>query len=182
MTNDKQSEQDPIQVANALLKKHNVTSAPVPVDRIAKQEGARIQFGPLDRELSGMFFIKDDAAVIGVNSLHHPNRQRFTIGHELGHMLLHRDQISTDVHVDKELAVLRRDAVSATGTEKIEIEANQFASYLLVPDFLLEPFLKDNPSIADNEQELEALAKKFKVSTLMMQLRIHRWLGRKGSQ
>ena len=179
MTTDKQT--NPIEVAKELLKKYNVTTAPVPVERIAKQEGARIQFGPLDRELSGMFFIKDGVSFIGVNSLHHPNRQRFTIGHELAHMLLHRDQISADVHVDKEPAILRRDAVSSTGTEKIEVEANQLAGYLLVPDFLLEQHLQNDPSIADNEQALEALAKKFKVSTIMMQLRVSQWF-KKGSQ
>jgi len=174
--NTRTKRRDPIQTAKELLAKHKVTTVPVPIERIAKLEGAKIQFGPLDRELSGMFFVKEGVAMIGVNSLHHPNRQRFTIGHELGHMFLHRDQIEGDVHVDKEHAMLRRDTVSASGTDQIEIEANQFAGYMLVPDELLEALLKDYPLFTDNEQELEGAAKKFKVSVLMMQLRVRRWL------
>lgn len=165
----------PIQTAQALLDKYGVSVPPVPVERIAKKEGARIQYGPLDRELSGMFFLKDGVPVIGVNSLHHPNRQRFTISHELAHMLLHRDQIEGGVHVDKGHAILRRDALSATGEDKIEVEANQFASNFLVPDFLLARVLGENCSIVDDEQELEMLSKKFKVSTMTMQIRLQHW-------
>lgn len=165
-----------IQAAIDLLAKYGINAPAVPIERIVKSEGARIQFGPLDKELSGMFFIKEGVPIIGVNSLHHPNRQRFTIAHEFGHMTLHRDLIGDGVHVDKELAVLLRDTKAAAGTDKIEIEANQFAAFFLVPDFLLDSAIGDNLSLADNEQEIELIAKKFKVSALMMQLRLRNWL------
>ena len=32
-------------------------------------------------------FIRDGVRIIGVNALHHPNRQRFSIAHELCHLL-----------------------------------------------------------------------------------------------
>lgn len=179
MTDLKNPEPREIQAALEILTRYAVTAPAVPVDKIAKQEGARIQYGPLDKDLSGMFFVKDGVAVIGVNSLHHPNRQRFTIGHELGHMALHRELIGSGVHVDKELAILYRDVTAATGTNKIEIEANNFAAYLLVPDFLLDEVIGDNFALAANEQEIETLAKKFKVSLLTMQLRLRRWIKQK---
>lgn len=169
----------PTALAREVLSKHNVTAAPVPIERIAKAEGARIQFGPLDRELSGMFFIRENVPIIGVNSLHHPNRQRFTIAHELGHLLMHKDQLGTGVHVDKELAILWRDAQASAGTDAIEVQANQFAAQILVPDFLLLEIVGSNVGIADNEQELEALAKRFKVSAMTIQLRLSRWFGEK---
>jgi Zn-dependent peptidase ImmA (M78 family) len=56
----------------------------VPVDRIAKGLGAQLRFSPLDEELSGMIYISDGTPIIGINSLHHPNRQRFSIGYEIG--------------------------------------------------------------------------------------------------
>ena len=52
----------------------------------------------------------DNEAVIGVNSAHHINRQRFTIAHELGHFCLHKGK---DVHIDRSFRVNRRDKRSA---------------------------------------------------------------------
>lgn len=164
--------------AEQLLEKYEIANSPVPVERIAKREGARIQFGPLDKELSGMFFVKDGVPTIGVNSLHHPNRQRFSLAHELGHMMLHADIIK-GIHVDKGNAILQRAALAAEGTDPMEIEANQFAANLLVPDFLLSSILGDDYTISDDEEELEALSKKFKVSTVMIQLRLVKWMDSK---
>ena len=113
--------------ANKLLGSLNIDQIPVPVEKIAKSLGARVRFSPLDDELSGFVFVKNGVPIIGVNSLHHPNRQRYTIAHELGHLELHRQLITSEVHVDKKFPVLMRDANSATGWDKREIEANQFA-------------------------------------------------------
>ena len=92
-----------------------------------------MRFSPFDDELSGMVYIKEGTPIIGVNSLHHPNRQRFTIAHELGHLELHRPMITSSVHVDKNFPALMRDPRTATGTERIEIDANRFAAELLMP-------------------------------------------------
>src|SRR5271154_163009 len=121
--------------ASKLLSSMGIQEIPVPVEKIAKSLGARVRFSPLDDELSGMIFIKDGVPIIGVNSLHHPNRQRFTVAHELAHLHLHREHISQRVHVDKRFAesMLRRDTVATTGTERLEIDANQFAAALLMP-------------------------------------------------
>jgi Zn-dependent peptidase ImmA (M78 family) len=69
--------------ASALVKRLGLKAPPVPVDKLAKILGVRIDYSPFDDELSGMAFIRDGKPVIGVNSNHHPNRQRFTIAHEL---------------------------------------------------------------------------------------------------
>ena len=107
----------PYQEATRILEKFSVTKPPVPVEKIARGLGAQIRFSPLDDEISGMIFIKDDTPIIGVNSLHRPNRQRFTIGHEIGHLVLHRERMTREVHIDKQFNVLRRDNMSATGME-----------------------------------------------------------------
>ena len=156
----------------ALLDIHGLTTAPVSVEKIARLLGARLRFSPLDEELSGMIYIKGDTPIIGVNSQHHPNRQRFTIAHEIGHLLLHRDEIIDQVHVDKRFPVLMRDANSATGTERMEIEANQFAAELLMPSFLLSEMLNKQGFDIDDEEPLERLAKKFRVSRQALEFRI----------
>lgn len=160
----------------ALLGRFNVRSAPVPVERIAKGLGAQVRYSPLDPELSGMIFIRNNVPIIGVNSLQHPNRQRFTIAHECGHLELHRDRLSEKVHVDKEFPVqyagLNRDSNSATGTSDIEIEANQFAAELLMPTAFILQALGSGPFDIDNEAPLEDLSKKFRVSRQALEFRI----------
>src|SRR6202022_1163955 len=123
---------DPAACAKELLAKLNIRTVPIPVDRIAKALGAQLRYSPLDEELSGMIFIKEGIPIIGVNSLHHPHRQRFTIAHEIGHLELHRRFITDQIHVDKKFTVLMRDPNSATGTDRLEIEANRFAAELLM--------------------------------------------------
>jgi Zn-dependent peptidase ImmA (M78 family) len=160
--------------AELLLEEVNCDSTPVPVDRIAKQLGAHLRYAPLDEELSGMVFIRDQTPIIGVNSLHHPNRQRFTIAHEIGHLRLHPEFITSAVHVDKGFAVpvLRRDARSAHGTEKLEIEANQFAAALLIPRrHLVSAFATVSGDI-DDDAPLKEMARKFKVSVATLHYRI----------
>ena len=62
--------------ARALLEESSITSAPVPVERIAKALEAQLRFSPLDDELSGMIYVKDGIPIIGVNALHpHSNRR-----------------------------------------------------------------------------------------------------------
>ena len=112
--------------AREILDESQVKAPPVPVERIARKLSAQLRFSPLDNELSGMVFVKDGIAIIGINALHHPNRQRFTLAHECAHLLLHRDRITREVHVDKTFPMLMRDAASAASVDSMEIEANLF--------------------------------------------------------
>lgn len=160
--------------ASKLLSSLSVHEIPVPVEKIAKSLGARVRFAPFDEELSGFVFIKDGTPIIGVNSLHHPNRQRFTIAHEIAHLQLHPEHITTEVHVDKRFAepVLKRDSSSATGEARIEVEANQFAAALLMPADLLNEILQESPIDIEDETSIEEWAKKFVVSKAALQYRI----------
>jgi Zn-dependent peptidase ImmA (M78 family) len=167
---------DPATRVQGLLTEFNVRAAPVPVDKIAKGLGAQLRFSPLDDELSGMIYVSNGTPIIGINSLHHPNRQRFSIAHEIGHLVLHRPFLSGKVHVDKEfrvpVAVLNRDATSALGTEQIEVQANQFAAELLMPTAWFMDALDSKAVDIDNEGPLEELARKFRVSRQALEYRI----------
>ena len=128
-----------------------------------------IRYAPLEGELSGMAFIKDSAKVIAVNALHHPNRQRFTIAHELGHHVLHRQALEKSVHVDK--VILKRDILAAQGVDEFEIQANIFASELLMPQELIAAIVGTNVDLND-ENRLMDIARRFKVSIAALQLRL----------
>lgn len=166
----------PANQAEELVARFGIRSAPVPVDKIARLLGVQLRFSPLDEELSGMIYINENTPIIGVNSMHHPNRQRFTIAHEIGHLQLHRHLITGKVHVDKQFRVqfakLNRDAKSSTGTEKIEIEANQFAAALLMPRAILMSALESKRFDIDDESPLNELAKSFQVSRQALEHRI----------
>lgn len=158
--------------ARTLLAEHQVTTLPVPVEKIAKSRGIAVQYSPLDPELSGMAYVRDGLGIIGVNALHHPNRQRFTIAHELAHHMLHRKHIEGAVHIDKSFNMLFRDSEAAKGTDLIEITANAFASELLMPRVFLDALVGSGGFDIDDEAAIVGLAKKFKVSTSAMRVRL----------
>lgn len=155
-----------------ILADFPVRSPPVPVERIIKARDIVLQYAPLAEELSGMAYIKDGIAMIGVNALHHPNRQRFSAAHELAHHVLHAPEISAAVHVDKGFRVLHRDERAAQGTDALEIDANAFASELLMPRHFLQEAMGDAGLDLDDEAAIETLAKKFKVSVAAMRNRL----------
>ena len=157
--------------AQALLDRYGIQSIPVPVERIAKSLGIRVEYAPLDDELSGLAHIRDDLPIIGINALHAPNRQRFTLAHELAHVRLHRRELEGAVHVDR--GSLRRDALAADGVDPIEIEANAFAAELLMPTHLLISALERHPIDLEDDDAVAALAKRFRVSDAAMRYRLN---------
>jgi Zn-dependent peptidase ImmA (M78 family) len=162
------------EAARSILRELGVSAPPVPVERIIKSRKIVLQYAPLDEDLSGMAYIKDGIGIIGVNALHHPNRQRFSAAHELAHHVLHAPDIRQAVHVDKGIRVLFRDDLSALGTEPMEIEANAFASELLIPGELLAAALEGGGVDIEDEARVEALARKFRVSPSAMRFRLIR--------
>lgn len=163
------------EAARSILREFGVSAPPVPIERIIKSRKIVLQYAPLDEDLSGMAYIKDGVGIIGVNALHHPNRQRFSAAHELAHHVLHADEIKQAVHVDKGIRVLFRDDVSALGTEPMEIQANAFAAELLIPGELLAAALEGGGVDLEDEAGVEALARRFRVSPSAMRYRLSRF-------
>lgn len=154
----------------ALLAGRGIKNAPVPVEQIAKDHGARIYYKTLDDDVSGFIYRDKNQTVIGVNTHHAPVRQNFTIAHELGHLLLH-DQ--GQLHVDRTFRVRLRSSVSSQGIEEAEREANLFAATLLMPREFLEADLagEDYLDLLDSDF-LRSLARKYGVSTEALVIRL----------
>jgi Zn-dependent peptidase ImmA (M78 family) len=155
-----------------LIKAHGITSAPVQVREIAIALDLQVQYEPAEDELSG-FLLRDlsrQKAIIGVNKDHLPNRQRFTIAHELGHYLLH-DQ--GKLHVDRRFQIQLRDGNSSKGESEDEKEANLFAAELLMPvNFVQQDLAKVEGVDLESDAIIAELAKKYEVSIQAMSFRL----------
>jgi Zn-dependent peptidase ImmA (M78 family) len=159
----------------ALLHNHKVTHGAVPVEKIVLAMGIDIKKDNVDDNLSG-FLVRDKKnkrTIIGANRSHHPNRQRFTIAHELGHFILHEGDA---VHLDEDrgaFTVNLRSAESSKGEDDDEKEANLFAAELLMPaKFLAQDLQGKQPDILENDNFLTKLAEKYKVSIQALTFRL----------
>jgi Zn-dependent peptidase ImmA (M78 family) len=162
-------------LAERILGEAGVAAAPVPVEEIARSNGCRVVRSDL-KEISGILVRSEGVPVIGVNAKHPETRRRFTVAHELGHLLLHEGK---EVRFDKDFRVSLRSSTSSTGTDIEEIEANFFAASLLMPT----KFTEADPRAAfielENVKAVEALAATYKVSPQAMTLRLARFMGRR---
>lgn len=153
-----------------LLEKHSITEAPVPVERIANAEGLPIIQTAYGGDVSGALIRTHDLVGIAVNATHHPNRQRFTVAHELAHYKLQHD----GEHVDRDFTIIRRDDKSSEANDWLEIEANAYAASLLMPrEFLLRDLRVNFKGDFDfSDEHLATIAKKYKVSTSALNYRL----------
>ena len=155
------------QRAEELLYKSGTTLLPIAVEKLAEHVGAVIRKGPLPSDLSGFLVQGGGRKLICVNSLHAKPRQRFTIAHEIGHIVLHDFQN----HVDRGVAVYRRDRRSGSAEATAEVEANQFAADLLMPKRMIDATVPKFVDLLDEEQ-IKKIADRFQVSPQALTFRL----------
>lgn len=108
-----------------LLIDMQIKELPVKVSKICRDLGIKIKTGILENN-SGLSVIIDGSPMILVNKNDIPARQRFTVAHELGHIILG--------HVGKYKLVNREPQAD---DNPIEQAANVFASRLIAPACVL---------------------------------------------
>lgn len=133
---------------------------PVDVECLAGAMGITVQKDPF-MDGSGMIELKSSGPVITVKDTEVGTRQRFTIAHEIGHLVLgHLNGVSA----------LHRDEASnfTTGVfMPVEREANQFAAELLMPGRVVSYAISER-----GYTRLESLAALFGVSEVAMSWRL----------
>lgn len=164
--------------ASDLLHRVGVLKTPIPLHRIATFLKAEIHQQTFEDMVSGVLLIQGDERHLMVNKAHHPNRQRFTIAHELGHLVLHHNS-GDRLFIDTHLRAYQRRGSAASGvyeepgsatTPAEEKEANQFASALLMPRELLLSKTVDREFW--DELDIATLAGEFGVSEQAMTIRL----------
>jgi Zn-dependent peptidase ImmA (M78 family) len=151
-----------------VLKKAGVDQLPVPVERIANQLNAEIAYESYEGDVSGMLYRSDEHRLIGVNSRHAQTRQRFTIAHEIAHLVMHE---GTPMFIDRFVRVNWRNGAS----NQQEVEANAFAAELLMPRRFVEAEVErviSKQSKVTPEELAATLAKSFEVSAEAMRYRL----------
>ncbi len=150
-------------LASQILSEAEIKSPPIAVLNLAILKGLKVDFMKMYKDvgqlMSGVFDAKNKT--IYVNSDDHPNRQAFTIAHELGHYVLD--------HKPSEYDFLPRQ-VTVVNSSPEEKEANCFAANLLIPKDMLDEAIKKYSLNITND--IDVLANLFGVSKEFMKYRI----------
>ncbi|MET7822241.1 XRE family transcriptional regulator [Micromonospora zamorensis] len=146
------AEPSPVDAANSLRRMWSLGARPIP-DMLAllESKGVRVLGLPSDdREVDAFSFWHENRPFVFLNASKSAERLRFDLAHELGHLCIHRD-------------------VRTNRNRQYELDANTFASTLLMPADGLIPQLVGSPSLPD-VMELKAY---WKVSATAMVRRLH---------
>lgn len=144
----------------ALLSAFRVRRPPVDVEWMCEELGIIVEFEE-DLPYSGESFIdlgngfEEPIAVMTINLSERETRQRFTIAHELAHILLH-----------PEGRIWRTEWAADYEDRQREREADQFAAHLLMPENMvttLAPHFR---------YDARKLARVFDVSLTAMEIRL----------
>jgi Zn-dependent peptidase ImmA (M78 family) len=150
----------------AAIVERYMREVPVKVGELAKELGVDVIRSPLPPKISGLIQPSTTAPArfeIRVNKYEPPERQRFTVAHELAHFLLHRDDIGTGV-VD---SIMYRSSL----TSRKEVEANKLAADIVMPTSTVSQEFKRLGGMRTPET-VDELAGIFRVSVPAMKVRL----------
>lgn len=146
--------------ANSIINDYGIDNASILINHLEDlcfDLGAYVQFKPLDGA-DARIVAKDGKGIITINSNEQMEQYvRFSVGHELGHFLLHCKDIP-------EFNCSRRDMDSwfaNNAAQQKEIEANEFSVELLLPEILVKPIIKKEKVCIET---VEKIAAEFKMS------------------
>jgi predicted transcriptional regulator len=143
-----------------------LSARPVRVGELANALGLDVVRAPLAPRISGLIHPFEEAQSgyqIKVNKYEVPERQRFTIAHEIAHYLLHRNDIGAGV-VD---SIMYRSNL----TSRKETEANRLAAAIVMPYRAVVSELERLGGLSA-PGTVEDLAATFKVSLPAMKVRL----------
>lgn len=141
-------------------KDSGINELPIDLEKLVEKLSIQLKKKSLDDEISGELYRDQEEGnwVIVVNRNQTEARQRFTIAHELGHYVLHRNE--SDVFEDE--IFFRSDEKDLS-----EYQADNFAAELLMPKELFASALNEKGC------SIETLAKKFGVSYVATRIRLN---------
>lgn len=148
---------DPVELLNEL----GITKPEdIDIEAIAEYCGATVLYQPIEGAEARIIGHRN-RAIIGVSNASPRSRQRFSVGHELGHWAWDRGKIAFSCDN-------RKFAGEWTGTDK-ESVANKYASELLLPEHMFKPAATKKPLTFET---VRALADSFQTSRTATAIRL----------
>lgn len=120
--------------ATNLFLGSNPISSDIAGEILAKKySDYRITFEKLPKNILGMLSLKNKVITLSENIISNKNRLHFTIAHELGHLVLHIPIIENKITKICEFEEQTLLKINSRTLKRMEWQANQFASFLLLP-------------------------------------------------
>lgn len=143
-----------ISAENIINELNILDPSEIKVELIAQWYGATVTYAPM-KSAAGRLVRHGNSAIITIPEYQpYEGRKRFSIGHEIGHFILHES------FIDYKLCSAK-DMIDWHGAKKLEAEANKFSAELLMPYFLFFPkTVKKTP----NFKLIKALSLEFRTS------------------
>lgn len=134
------------------------------LEEIASRRNALVVYETLNASEARLAIVGDRAIITVSDAITNPNRQRFSIAHELGHLEMHRFESALSVCQSSDLNKWQVDRIE----RNLETEANLFAASFLLPQRFFEPLCVNTiPSL----HLISDLARSFKTSLTATALR-----------
>ncbi|CAN7260179.1 ImmA/IrrE family metallo-endopeptidase [Rhizobium sp. LjRoot254] len=126
-----------------ILNQIDYVGGPVNLEKICSTLSIDLQFSAQKiRDVDGTPILGSanfNHNLIRINANENRNRERFTIGHEIGHFCLkHQLYLSSETIIERDL-LINNETEKSFNYERLEIQANAFSSNLILPD----DFFKD---------------------------------------
>lgn len=144
-------------MARKLLKKHGIAAPPVAVEAVIAAEGFLLEEVGYPDGTAGESWWDGTTGCVAISRILRRNRRRFTLAHELGHLVLRHHQLRLQDTSFLDPPLREPEEIIWEPRDPVEVEANQFAAELLMP---LALFKKEWQASGDVKQ----LAARYQVS------------------
>ena len=165
-----------------LFKDFNINiHEPIDIELITEKVGLQLDIRNLDYKYDA--FLKVSKKEIAVNLVRYNderyyNRLKFSLAHELGHFILHKDIMEFFSFDSLEEYIYFKQNISDKEYSKFEWQANEFAGRILVPEIIFKKevanFLPDD--WINGFTFLNYLTDKFKVSENVIEIKLINYL------
>lgn len=146
-----------------------MSTLPVSIGQVAQSLGIPVIASSLPYQISGQIELDVTTASgmkIKVNRHENRFRQRFTVAHEIGHYLLHRDEVFENNGVND--SIMYRSELS----DALETQANQIAADLLLPKAAIYAFAMQEYGVTQiSENMAPYMADYLNVSKIAFKIR-----------